>query len=225
MGFQLVAFDKLATAVKESIVTLLKYHGHDPSKLTESIKKLDTDRRIQSQWLLIITALLDTSREEPINKARILNAAVYYVRAQIALTYGKLPPERSNFYNSLTTSLALTKENQPGIKDEEAMYSSLVQFIRSNAYNSGNPSEGYLSENPFSNEKICGYKVGTDLIMLSTKAHELKIKIIGSAEELYIKEMKEEKKTGKKQTKPSPGLFSSSVPSTSSNTASHPTMN
>lgn len=222
MGFQLVAYDKLALSVKESIKTLLKHHELDPNKLSDSVEKLDDERRIQAQLLLTIVTRLEESPISAIDKARVLNAAVYYIWDKISATYQYIRPERSNLYNSLTSSLELTKENQPAPDDLLEMYVRLGKFLSAHVYNAGDPRKGYLSEQVFSPEKIKGYHIESDIKTLAIKSHVLKMDIIALAEKTHEKEMLDAKKGSGKSSKGLLGLFatsSSSEPSPASSSS------
>lgn len=219
MGFQLVAFPKLCDSVRESVTTLLKDHGCDPAKQDESIQQLPEQRRIHAQLLLKIVGLLEASNlpADKIDKVRILNAAVYFVRDQIDESYKNVPtvfiglknPVRSSFFNSLSTSLGLNKENLPVKDDLVELYSHFSKFLYSHVYVSGDPRKGYLAIQPFSNENIKGYSVEKDIKSLADKKHQMNGEIRDAAEAAHLKQLAEAKKAGAK-SKGVLGLFGGS---------------
>ena len=194
MPFTLVAYDLLKSSIVESINSLMKHHKLDVNKPEESLFKLPAERRVQSQFLLNTITLLDPLDKQPEDQARILNAAAYYVRSTISdiykNSYAVKSPERSNFYNSLTTSLDLNKGNEPGLNDLVDMYGSLEKFIRSNVYKSSDPRKNYLKAQPYSIE---GYSVEDDIIALSSQVHKWRVEIIVKAKEQHQKELADKK--------------------------------
>ncbi len=197
MGFQVVAFQELANKVKESVKTLLTHHRLDPNQQEESLKQLDDTRRIHAQLLLKIVGALEHSNWSPIQKAHILNGAVYFVRYQIDLSYKRLnlvSVERSSLYNSLTSSLDLKKDNTPNREDLIELYSNFLTFLQANVYLSGDPGKGYLEEQIFSKTKIKGYQVETDIESLSDKINELKKEQRKEAFDAQAKHLAEAKK-------------------------------
>ncbi|KGP63545.1 hypothetical protein EP47_05305 [Legionella norrlandica] len=191
MSFELVAYDLLQKRIKESIITLIKSNNKkakiNPDKLEDSVKEVSEERQPQVMVLLKTMDLLDKSSLPNEEKARVLNAFAYYIREQIAISYGWISPERSNFYNSLTTSLDLTKNNSPNDQDLYAMYFALEEFLRTNVYNNADPIKGYLVEQSFAIEKYSAVKDIRDLVQ---KVSELKLKIIEEAEKLHLQQQK-----------------------------------
>lgn len=200
MPFNLVAYDLLKSSINESVSTLIKDHDLDQSKIEESIAKLPDERRVQAKFLRITCNLLDTLVGKPQEQARILNAAAYYVRDQIAKSYKYASPERSTFYNSLTTALDLKKGNMPERDALLAMYNALEKFIRSHVYTLSNPTKGYLEVQPYA---IKDYSVESDIKALSSQLAAWKIQIIDAALEKRLKELAD-----RKPVIPSKGLFS-----------------
>lgn len=193
MPFELVALDLLKASLKESIITLIKSHikplPYDESKAEELIQKLPEERRVQVKFLQKTMLVLDKSPPktelEGINQARILNAAAYYVRDQIAKTYNYVSPERSTFFNSLTTSLNLKVDNQPVRNDLVDMYAALEEFMRNQVFKDGDPRKGIVKKHPY---LIRGYCVENDIISLATKVFDWRIEIITEAKETRLKE-------------------------------------
>ena len=141
MGFQLKAYALLKQYLKESIKTEVKRHGISEKNLEKAAKLLyniNPERSIQCQYLLVVMKCLDKSVQD--NNARVLNAAAYYIRQQIAVSYEGLlmpfflAPENSNLFNSLTISLDLRKDNLPDSKDLHDMYVALYNFMLSQVY-------------------------------------------------------------------------------------------
>lgn len=198
MSFEYVAYDKLKASVKESIVTLIKHHNpkHKPNldKLEDSVKEVSAVRQPQAYVLLKAIELLDKSGKSAEVKAHVLNALVYHIREKINTTeYGYVSPERSNFFNSLTTSLELTVDNKPERDDLFEMYKHLSKFLCANTYNNSSPRKGYLPEQPF---EIEGYDIVADIRDLSKKIFELGDQIIVAAEELHKRQQKPAKSSG-----------------------------
>ncbi len=91
MAYQLVAFDTLAASIKLSIGSLIKHHKINANtEISEQVKLLPPDRRIQAQLLLKVIGILEStptsaatsSKTSKIAKdnAYILNAMTYFVR-------------------------------------------------------------------------------------------------------------------------------------------------
>ncbi|MFI4919351.1 MAG: hypothetical protein ACHP65_07325 [Legionellales bacterium] len=188
MGFQLVAYDTLAAGVKKSVERLLMSHKKDPDK-AGALKLLVPQRRIQAEFLLKVTELLNTTPVNPKNpeaRARVLNTAVYYVRAQIEESYKKAiypynDPSESTFYVLLTTILDIRKDNQPVRDDVIKMYSALLGFIRSHVYVLSDAGKGYLPEQAFSKAIIEGYVVEDDILALTDTLHALVVEQVKAA--------------------------------------------
>lgn len=208
MSFTLIAYDVLKLSIKQSIIKEVESKELDPLKLEESIEQLPTDRRIQATFLLKTIKSLDSLSSSSVEKARILNAAAYFTHQKIAKTYNWVSPERSTFYNSLTTSLDLRKGNQPERDDLVDMYGPLEKFLRSNVYVSSDPRKGYLKKQPFD---ITGYSVETDIITLSTQVQAWRVELIQSAKELHLKVL-EAKNPVSKGFLGLGGLFGGSTP-------------
>jgi len=193
MSFELVALDLLKKSLKESIITLIKSHikplPYDESKARELLEKLPEERKVQAKYLQRTMAMLDKSPPrtelEGINQARVLNAAAYYVRDQIAKTYNYISPEGSTFYNSLTTSLNLKIDNQPARNDLVDMYAALEEFMRNQVFKEGDPRKGAIKKHLY---LINSYTVETDIITLATKVFEWRVEIITEAKEARLKE-------------------------------------
>ena len=150
--------------------------------------------------LLKTVELLDKSNKEPKDKALILNAAAYFIRDKIKVTYKRTSPENSNLFNSLTTSLDLTTVNKPEQDESIEMYVALEKFFRSNVYKHSDPRKGYLDELPFSSEKIKGYTVEDDIRYLIKTLLTMKLETVDVAEEKHQKQLKEAKKSGSKSS-------------------------
>lgn len=193
MSFTLIAYDVLKLSITESIIKEVESKGLDPLKLEESIAKLPSDRRIQATFLLKTIEILDSSKNS-LEKARILNAATYFTHQKIAKSYNWVSPERSTFYNSLTSSLDLRKGNQPDRDDLVDMYGPLEKFLSVNVYESGDPRKGYLKKQPFD---ITGYAVETDIITLSTQVLTWRVEVIQSGKEVRLKELEATKPVSK----------------------------
>lgn len=185
MSFTLVAYDVLKASIKESVKTLVRSHGLHPSQWEESVKLLHAERRIPAMFLLKTISLLDAS-DKPLEQARILNAAAYFIRDQIGHTYSYGSPERSTFYNSLTTSLGLNKENKPERDDLVEMYSPLKRFLRKGVYMYVGPKLVYLDVQLFNIE---GYSAAKDLEVLSNNLQGWETEATKEAEALYLKRL------------------------------------
>jgi hypothetical protein len=209
MPFEIVAYELLKSNVQESINTLIRSHGEDPNKLGQSLKKLPDERRIQATFLLKSINLLDASTLKSDEKARVLNAATYYVRDEIGLSYKWVSPENSIFFNSLTNSLVLNKDNQPDRNDLVDMYGPLEKFIRSQVYKSCDPRKGYLDEQPYA---IKGYSVKEHIISIIKKLSDWKIEIVEAAEVKNQNELESKKHAPTKGF--FSGMFSSATPVT-----------
>ncbi|KTC88299.1 hypothetical protein [Legionella cincinnatiensis] len=196
MGFQYVEHKLLEKYIKESIATELKHHriyDKDLKTALRTLYKTHPERATQCKYLLAVIGGLNRSDIE--NKTCILNAAAFYIWNQIDESYQGmvtsvfLSPTNSNLYNSLRTSLDLTKENKPDSKDLQDMYSALIQFMREHVYLDPNvPINGYLEERQqiFSKKRIRGYdveKVLSDLIE-KIKASELEQVKLAKEEQL-----------------------------------------
>lgn len=196
MGFQLVDYRTLSNNIRESISTELNKHGFiynkDLVRALSPFSKKHSERAIQCKFLLIVLDCLNQSANK--EKEIILNAAVYYVREQIyesyqgTLTPYFISPERSYLFNSLTTSLNLTKDNFPNSTDLYKMYFALHQFMMEHVYKNSNPEEGYLEldQQSFSEKKIIGYKVEEVLQDLVKKLADLELKQIELTKEQQI---------------------------------------
>ncbi|MCL9682566.1 hypothetical protein [Legionella maioricensis] len=203
MSFTLVAYQVLKLSIKESVNTLLRDHKLDPNKLEESLEKLDDERRIQARFLLKTIEILD-SLDNTLEKARILNAAAYFIHQKIAKSYNWVSPERSSLYRSLNSSLDLKPGNQPERDDLIDMYGPLEKFLRSNVYVSADPKKGYLKKQPFD---IAGYEVEADIITLSTQVQGWRVELIQAARELHLKEQGVKKPVPEAKKPASKGYF------------------
>lgn len=216
MTFQLVAYGKLKESIKESVDTLLIEHKlktKEEDKLTDDarskrvqgLKDKHPERHVQSQYLLKVIELLETSEDNEKNKAMVLNAAAFYIHGQIKDSYENskltyLPkvgayiqnPKNSSFYSSLGVSLNLREGNHPNEKDTFSLYQSLLEFMKAQVYHPEGLTKGFKSDHCFSEEKISGYQVDKDIKKLSQKVLELEFVLIDSAEKLY----KSQKNTG-----------------------------
>ncbi|STY28900.1 Dot/Icm T4SS effector [Legionella wadsworthii] len=215
MGFQYVEYDTLAKYIRESIATEVRRHGIDDRNLTKALRILyisHPERATQCKYLLAVLNCLDKSSLA--NKECVLNAAAFYIRDQISVSYKEaltsrfLAPENSTLFNTLTTSLNLTLDNFPDSKNLLDMYDALNQFMHAHVYQDGDPRKGYLdlSKQPFANNKIKKFKVEKVLQDLVTKVAGLRLKLIDKAKEEQSKE------SSKKPTRL--GLFSENLPLT-----------
>ena len=188
MPFALVAPDRIKSNLIQSIKTLIEHHNPshqvDPDNLKDSIVLLaeGSERRMQADWILKIIALTDplsvSTEQDRRYKAGILNAAAYYVRDKIAKTYNYAGPERSTFYKTLTTSLAIDEANKPGPNDVLVLYRSLKRFLCKHVYTEGEAAKGYLVPQVFA---IKGYAVEDDIIDLVGKIAEKELEQIRDA--------------------------------------------
>lgn len=201
MSFELVAYEKLKLSVKESIKTLVLHHNKDqkinPEKLEEAVKDLPIERKAQALLLLKTIELLDKTTDITV-KARVLNALCYFIHEKINESYkGSYNPlassERSNLYTSLTTSLELTKENQPGRNDLVDMYKELISFFKQHIYIHADPRKGYLGDQPFT---LDGYDVLGDLKSLIKKVSEVEVELVEAAEEKRLQQLKPKASVG-----------------------------
>jgi hypothetical protein len=208
MPFQLVAHDLLKVGIKESIKSEILHHSPgykvNIDKLDEGIKevlkKTSSGRDIQANILLkfmdLTSALPSESDEEKTVQARILNAAVYHLRRQIELSYlnglANRSPTKSAFFNYLTTSLNLTKDNSPSPHEIVVMYKELESFFRKHTYKDSDPVKGYLDLPAFAIE---GFSVEDDISDLKSKILALELTIIQTAKKLQ--DDSKDKKGGK----------------------------
>ncbi|KTD56354.1 Dot/Icm T4SS effector [Legionella santicrucis] len=216
MGFQYVEHKLLEKYIKESITTELKHHkiyDKDLKNALRTLYKTHPERATQCKYLLAVMGGLNRSEIE--NKTCILNAAAFYIWNQIDESYQGvvtpvfLRPTNSNLYNSLTTSLSLTKENMPDSKDLQSMYGALSKFMRAHVYlDSNNPRNGYLEERLqiFSKKRIRGYEVEKVLSDLIEKINALELEQVKLAKEDQL--VKEPDKKTATQTF---GLFAEKV--------------
>ena len=187
MSFQLVSYPLLVKHIEASLKTEVEHHRQNSQNLAAAIQNLPEERRIQAQYLLTVVECLKASDKSPEDKARVLNAAAYYVHAKIYSTYKYLlSPERSTLYNSLTTSLNLNAENEPDSSDLLDLYEPLQHFMQAHVYKGADPRKGYLGadKQPFSSDRIEGYDVAADLKRL--------INIIAKLRKGFIKTAKPE---------------------------------
>lgn len=206
MGFQLVAFELLGKHIRESINTEIKSHNLDPRNLKKSLSVLyykHPERSIQCQYLLVVLDSL--SQSELKDKARVLNAATYYIRQQIfesyqgTLTSFFLSPVNSTLFNSLSTSLNLNNDNLPDSKDLLDMYVALESFMQSHVYEDCDSRKGYLDPEKqlFSAGKIKGYKVEKVLKDLVKKNTSYRLQQIDATKEQnLVRELASGKKAG-----------------------------
>lgn len=201
MSFELVAYEKLKTSVRESVKTLVLHHNKDqkinPEKLEEAVKDLPIERKAQALVLLKTIELLDKTVDVTV-KSRVLNALCYFIHQKIDDSYNGsfnllVSSERSNLYTSLTTALELTKDNQPGKNDLVDMYKELIHFLKQNVYIHADPRKGYLGDQPFALE---GYNVLTDLKALIKKVAEVEVDLVDAAEEKRLQQSKPKASTG-----------------------------
>ncbi|KTD10682.1 Dot/Icm T4SS effector [Legionella gratiana] len=192
MGFQYVAYKSLEKYIKESIATELKHHKiyeKDLKTALRTLYKTHPERATQCKYLLAVIGGLNRSDIE--NKTCILNAAAFYVWNQIDESYQGvvtpvfLRPTNSNLFNSLTTSLSLTKDNFPDSKDLQDMYNALSQFMHAHVYLDSNPRNGYLEDRQqiFSKKRIRGYEVEKVLVDLLQKINALQLEQVKIAKE------------------------------------------
>jgi hypothetical protein len=219
MPFELVGYDVLKQAVKESIKTEIEAHHPDHAvnidKLDESVPLLHVPRKTQAQWLLKVIALTDAMQQgnDVKKKPGILNAAVLHIRDQIYQTYRVGRAERSGFYQSLTASLGINQKNKPELRDEYNLFLQLKLFMMRATYKSGNPTSGYVDEPPLA---IKDYDLEGDLTSLTRKVVELEVRCVADAKE-HMSALKVEPAKAKDETvaqAPSRGLISSIFSST-----------
>lgn len=215
MTFELVAYGTLKETIKQSIDTLLVDHtlktkeevqltDDDRIKRVQCLKDKNSERHVQSQYLLKVVDVLDanTAYSEE-QKSMIFNGATYYVYSQIKESYEKskmsyIPliggyfksPEKSilggsTFYDSLGFALNLREGNQPDTQDTAVMYKALLDFMKAEVYQITGPFTTFKSDHPFSEEKVVGYHVGNDIKKLSKKIQELESKLIDMADKKY----------------------------------------
>ncbi|HRD69970.1 MAG TPA: hypothetical protein PK657_07485 [Legionella sp.] len=185
MAYEWQPYNKLRTHIFESIYTLLRHHL-DPkiqynniSQLDYYINKLPHERRMQVNILLKTMNLLDASSLEDKEKSIILTALSYYIHQQIKnnVKYKIIfSPLRSNFFQSLTTSLNLKENNQPDEDEEKMMYEKLSVFLKSYVYNEGDPLKGYKMFSLF--KEIKEYSVEDHIIELKERILVLEKSII-----------------------------------------------
>jgi len=123
--------------------------------------------------------LLDASSLEDKEKSIILTALSYYIHQQIKnnVKYKIIfSPLRSNFFQSLTTSLNLRENNQPDEDEEKMMYEKLSVFLKSYVYNEGDPLKGYKMFSLF--KEIKEYSVEDHIIELKERILVLEKSII-----------------------------------------------
>ncbi|KTD64998.1 hypothetical protein [Legionella shakespearei] len=201
MSFELVAYDKLKTSVRESVKTLVLHHNKDqkinPEKLEEAVKDLPIERKSQALLLLKTIELLDKTVDMTV-KSRVLNALCYFIHQKIDDSYKNsynplVSSERSNFYTSLTTALELTKENQPGKNDLVDMYGELIHFFKQHVYIHADPRKGYMGDQPFALE---GYDVLADIKTLIKKVRDVEVELVDAAEEKRQQQLKPKASTG-----------------------------
>ncbi|MFI4962926.1 MAG: hypothetical protein ACHP6H_03615 [Legionellales bacterium] len=178
MTFQLIAFGTLEIKVIQSITSEVEAKGLNAQDLPFAVIRLPDERRIQSDFLLKVIQTLKSSINAKFHEdqAQILNAAVYLVRDKIKASYGVTSPTNSHLYNSLSSSLDLTKANSPDHSDLFKMYGFLERFLRANIYVTKDkvcdPENGYLATRPF--DGILGYDVTDDILFLSEKLLQYK---------------------------------------------------
>ncbi len=218
MSFVLVAHDKLKQSIKESIITLIKHHTDnrpvDPDKLKEAVVKLPDDRRTQAEFLLKVislTDLMDTSNPLAIQrKARVLNAAAYYVHTKIEKSYDEgyisryvpkfiMSEENSDFFKSLRTALVIDDENKPNNNDLVDMYKDLKQFLCNHVYKDGDPRKPYLDLQAFSADSVqgvYGYEVEKDIRDLTDKVSTIEDTLVRAAKKLHQASLRPAKSGG-----------------------------
>lgn len=226
MGFQYVAYNLLEKYIKESIATELKHHKIDEKDLKKGLGVLHSthsERAKQCKFLLAVIGKLNQSESD--DKTCILNAAAFYIRNQIIESYTYIltsiftTPENSNLFNSLTTSLSLTKDNLPSLKDLQNMYCTLERFMKAHVYKDSDPRNGYLktSLQIFSRRKIKDYDVEVTLADLLKKITKLQLKQMKLAKEEQLTKAPDKKSAtqsfGLFVEKPSSDMVSSSTSS------------
>ncbi|RUR12670.1 hypothetical protein [Legionella sp. km772] len=204
MSFQLVAHDKLKQSIKESIISLIKHHHPsrtvDPDKLTAALVLLPDERRTQAEFLWKVAALTEAMDASSVpatqKRARILNAAVYYVYTKIEKSYDEgylssltpsflVSPEGSNFYKSLRTSLKIDNDNTPNDTDVKDMYTVLKEFLSLNIYKEGKAEKGYLDEALQAFASVHQYNIKHDIDDLSEQVTSLERALRKQAEKLH----------------------------------------
>lgn len=196
MPFELVAHDVLKTGLKESIKTLVV--GHKPNELVDSarlegaVEFLNQPRKSQAQFLIKIIGLTDRIEVSSIDsiqtKARILNAAAFYIREKIEVEYSGMfsrlsGPQNSLLYGLLGSSLKLTEENKPTETDTVELYKELKTFLLKQVYTNGNVTKGYLDVHPF--KEISNYKVEDDLRYLTRRISSIEESQLRAAKKLH----------------------------------------
>lgn len=185
MSFTLVAYDKLKKDIEEAIRTLVSHHKK------EAVKDLPGERRIQAEVLSKTIELCDKMKvstdDDRKKQATILNAAVYYIHLQIKNSYkGSYLTQatNSNFYNSLTTSLVLSKDNTPSSIELRNLFAALNLFQRGHMYKDGDAAKGVLATQAFDIE---GYSIKADNLALTEIHNQLVLKIDEDAWTLHDK--------------------------------------
>lgn len=139
MSFELIAYEVLKPNLKMKIKELIQDHKPgrliDVDRLDESLILLQegkSERYQQTLFLFHIIKLCDKASPE-INKAMILNTAVYVVLQQIAQSYKRVwigsAEQRSSFYIKLQELLNLSANNTPSSHEALRMYQSLKMFL------------------------------------------------------------------------------------------------
>lgn len=194
MGFQLVAYEKLKSSIRQNITDLLKAHKIDP-ETKDAPKSLPEPRAFQAQFLLMICLLLDTEKNthDDKTKSTVLNAATLLILEEILSSYTDSwlakNPESSTFFNLLKNSLGVSVENKKiiGVSTQEklTMYTSLQRYIREQLYvKAENPPEGYKRTCPFVQEKLTK-ETAALLLNLMNKCHGFKVELIQEAEKQH----------------------------------------
>lgn len=182
MSFDLVAYEKLKSNIVEAVATLVKHHKK------EAVDEIPTERRVQAQVLLKTIELCDkikASTDEGRKKqATILNAAVYYIHLQIEETYKRTSPTNSNFYNSLTTSLELSRDNTPSQNELLDLFTALASFQREHIFIDSDARKGFLPTQVFNIKDYC---IVADNLALTKIHQQLDLKIVEDAQALHIK--------------------------------------
>jgi hypothetical protein len=192
MAFELVAYDLLKTSILDSLKSLILNYSEsrtlEEARLKDFTHLLPEERHTQSDYLLKIIELVDLNLkdDDPRIKAKVLNAAAYYICAKIKKVYDKslfanvglTSVDGSVLYVSLTSALQLTQEHHPSLSDERTLFETLLDFLRSQVYVGSNPAKGYLEPQPF--EEVFNYKVEDDIKDL--------VKRIAKVDRLLVKE-------------------------------------
>lgn len=113
-------------------------------------------------------------------KARILNAAAFYVRQQIINSYKKYTAvgttlENSALYVNLTRALAITAKNVPNEDDLIDMYGPLATFMQTAVFKNSDSRQGF---NPKHIYDFDGYDVCEDICDLIEKTSQYRVKSI-----------------------------------------------